>query len=181
MRIIRLFRENPEYLRAAVYGSNDGLITTFAVVAGATGAGLPASVVIILGGSNILADGLSMALGDFLGERSERRLDPTEALEFPVWHTGAITFMFFFMSGLLPLIPYFWTAICGDCAKIELAQYFPLSALATAVAMFSIGSLRSLVTRDSWLKNGLEMLGVGVIAATVAYFAGAWIEQMFVG
>ena len=37
MNIIELFRKNPEYLRAAVYGANDGLITTFAVVAGAAG------------------------------------------------------------------------------------------------------------------------------------------------
>lgn len=181
MSLIRLFRENPEYLRAAVYGANDGLVTTFAVVAGAAGAGLPAYVVIILGGSNVLADGLSMGLGDFLGERSERKLDPSEATEFPVWHTGVITFGFFLVAGLLPLLPYFWSIACGECLTLELSQYFPLSATVTAVSMFAIGSLRSLVTRDSWLKNGLEMLGVGAVAASVAYLAGAVIERMFLG
>jgi len=66
MNPIKLFRKNPEYLRSAVFGANDGLVTTFAVVAGAAGAGLSPSVVVILGCSNVLADGISMALGDYL-------------------------------------------------------------------------------------------------------------------
>ena len=64
---------NSGLLKAAVYGANDGIITTFAVVAGVAGAGLSPSVVLILGISNIIADGLSMGIGDYLGERSERR------------------------------------------------------------------------------------------------------------
>jgi len=50
--------------------------------------------------------------------------------------------------------------------------------MTTLVAMFTIGSARSLVTRDSWFKNGLEMLAVGSFAAAVAYFAGSWIESL---
>lgn len=59
------------YLRDFVYGAVDGVVTTFAVVAGVTGASLQASVVIILGIANLLADGLSMAASNFLGTRAE--------------------------------------------------------------------------------------------------------------
>lgn len=48
-------------------------MTTFAVVAGVQGAGLNASVVLILGGANLLADGFSMAVSNFLGLRAERQ------------------------------------------------------------------------------------------------------------
>ncbi len=178
MNPIKLFRKNPEYLRSAVFGANDGLVTTFAVVAGASGAGLAPAVIIILGGSNVLADGISMALGDLLGERSERKLDPQEAIEFPAWHTGAITFLFFFLAGLLPLLPYFWAVMCQECLVTSKPDNFTFSLITTLLAMFIIGSARSLVTRDSWLKNGLEMLTVGAFAAMVAYFAGAWIEKL---
>lgn len=61
-----------KYIGDFVYGANDGIITTFAVVAGASGAGLPATVIIILGFANLLADGLSMGASNFLGEKSER-------------------------------------------------------------------------------------------------------------
>lgn len=54
-----------------VYGGLDGIITTFAVVAGVAGADLDASIIIILGLANLLADGFSMATGAFLSARSE--------------------------------------------------------------------------------------------------------------
>jgi VIT1/CCC1 family predicted Fe2+/Mn2+ transporter len=63
----------PSYLRDFIYGAIDGAITTFAVVAGVEGANLDASVVIVLGGANLLADGLSMAASNFLGSRAERQ------------------------------------------------------------------------------------------------------------
>jgi len=59
------------YLRDFIYGAIDGAITTFAVVAGVEGAGLSASVLLILGVANLLADGFSMAVSNFLGLRAE--------------------------------------------------------------------------------------------------------------
>lgn len=64
-------RRSGTYLRDFIFGANDGIVTTFAVVAGAAGAGLPSAVVLILGFANLLADGLSMGLGNYLGERSD--------------------------------------------------------------------------------------------------------------
>ena len=61
------------HLRDIVYGAIDGTVTTFAIVAGATGAGLPGGVVLVLGLANLLADGFSMAAGNFLGSRAEEQ------------------------------------------------------------------------------------------------------------
>ena len=60
-----------EYLPELVYGGIDGIVTTFAVVAGAAGAQLGVTVIIILGLSNLIADGLSMSIGAYLAKRSE--------------------------------------------------------------------------------------------------------------
>lgn len=65
------WRDAGKYIGNFIYGANDGVITTFAVVAGATGASLPSSVVIILGFANLLADGISMGASNYLGEKSE--------------------------------------------------------------------------------------------------------------
>lgn len=59
------------YLGDAVLGGIDGCVTTFAVVAAALGAGFSGVVVIILGIANLLADGLSMAVSNYLGTRSQ--------------------------------------------------------------------------------------------------------------
>jgi VIT1/CCC1 family predicted Fe2+/Mn2+ transporter len=59
------------YLRDFVYGGVDGVITTFAVVSGVAGAGLSSRIIVILGAANLAADGLSMAVGNFLGTRAD--------------------------------------------------------------------------------------------------------------
>ncbi len=61
-----------EYLGEFVFGGIDGSVTTFAVVAGATGAGLDPSVVIILGFANLFADGFSMSIGSYLSAKAEQ-------------------------------------------------------------------------------------------------------------
>jgi len=60
------------YVGDMVFGANDGIITTFAVVAGAAGAALSPGVIIILGVANLVADGLSMGIGNYLGKKSEK-------------------------------------------------------------------------------------------------------------
>jgi VIT1/CCC1 family predicted Fe2+/Mn2+ transporter len=55
-----------------VYGTTDGAVTTFVVVAGVVGASLSPSIVLILGFANLFADGFSMAVGNYLGSKSQR-------------------------------------------------------------------------------------------------------------
>jgi vacuolar iron transporter family protein len=59
------------YLKDAIYGANDGIVTTFAVVAGVTGASLEHNIIILLGLASLLADGFSMAASNYLGSKSE--------------------------------------------------------------------------------------------------------------
>ena len=61
------------YLRDWVYGGIDGTVTTFAVVAGVTGASLSTKALLILGVANLLADGFSMAAANFSGTKSRDR------------------------------------------------------------------------------------------------------------
>ncbi len=66
------------YLREIVYGGNDGIVTTFAVVAGFSGAnlshanGLGYVTVLLFGLANLFADASSMGLGNLLSMRAEQ-------------------------------------------------------------------------------------------------------------
>ena len=66
------------HLREIVYGGNDGIVTTFAVVAGFAGAGahgtaeIGAAAVLLFGFANLFADATAMGLGAFLSSRSEQ-------------------------------------------------------------------------------------------------------------
>lgn len=67
------------HLRQIVFGGNDGIVTTFAIVAGFAGAGadgtaqVGAVAVLIFGLANLFSDGVSMGLGEFLSARSEEK------------------------------------------------------------------------------------------------------------
>jgi VIT1/CCC1 family predicted Fe2+/Mn2+ transporter len=73
-----------------VYGAIDGCVTTFAIVTGVVGAQLPNAVVVILGLANVLADGFSMAVGNYLGTKADiqllenaRQIEETHVDEIP--------------------------------------------------------------------------------------------------
>ncbi|MCR9139677.1 MAG: VIT1/CCC1 transporter family protein [Alphaproteobacteria bacterium] len=59
------------YLRDCVYGGIDGAVTTFAIVAGVEGAGFSHTVIIALGIANVLADGFSMAAGNYSATKTD--------------------------------------------------------------------------------------------------------------
>ncbi len=218
------------YLRNMVYGANDGIVTTFAVVAGVAGAALSPKVVLILGFANLLADGLAMATGNFLGTASEnqlqakeRRMEEWEVANVPaeerkeiediyrqkgfrggdlasvvsvitgdkkLWvdemminelgiipggeespvKNGLATLVAFVAAGLLPLLPYVF--------GVRFGSQFATATAMTGLALFAVGSARSLITKERALVAGLEMLGVGALAAAAAYGVGYFLQGL---
>jgi VIT1/CCC1 family predicted Fe2+/Mn2+ transporter len=61
------------HLGDAVLGAIDGCVTTFAVVSGARGGGFSHAVIIVLGVANLVADGLSMAVGSYQAAKTRRQ------------------------------------------------------------------------------------------------------------
>jgi VIT1/CCC1 family predicted Fe2+/Mn2+ transporter len=164
------------YIRDVVYGANDGIITTFAVVAGVTGGALSPRAVLIVGAANLFADGLSMGVGNYLSIRSNESAREAEDLPeeeaSPARH-GIATFLAFFAAGAVPLMPYILPLAAG--------RSLTASVLLTFSALFVVGSLRSLVTVDRWWTAGLEMLGLGAVVAVAAYASGALVSWLVPG
>ena len=97
------------YIRDVVYGANDGVITTFAVVAAVAGGELRAGAVLVIGFANLLADGLSMGVGNYLSIRSHesaRAADNLPEEEASPARHGIATFLAFVGAGAVPLAPY---------------------------------------------------------------------------
>lgn len=71
-------KQEGRYIKSLIYGGIDGIITTFAVVAGVAGASLSAGIVLVMGFANLIADGLSMAIGDYLRTKAENEYKEAE-------------------------------------------------------------------------------------------------------
>jgi VIT1/CCC1 family predicted Fe2+/Mn2+ transporter len=164
------------YLGDVIYGANDGIITTFAVVAGVTGGSLSARAVLIVGVANLFADGLSMGVGNYLSIRSResarQAADLPEEEARPVRH-GLATMLAFVAAGVCPLLPF--------VLPVAPPARFPLSVLLTLTALFGIGASRALVTVDRWWMAGLEMLALGVLVAAAAFGSGALVAALING
>jgi VIT1/CCC1 family predicted Fe2+/Mn2+ transporter len=162
------------YLGDLVYGANDGIITTFAVVAGA---GLSPVVVLILGFANLLADGFSLGASNFLARRSEQaaaeagdaKAGEGRSAQASARH-GLATFGAFVVAGAVPLGAYL-LPLPGEA-------HFPLTAALALGTLFGVGASRSFVTNRPWWRDGLEMLLVGFLAAAVAYGVGALLGRI---
>lgn len=159
------------YLRDLVYGANDGVITTLAVVAGVTGAGLAPAIALVLGLANLVADGISMGASNYLGMKSE--LDQTGGSvrdEQPARH-GLATFAAFVLAGAVPLLAY----------ALPHPRGFTTFAFAAALGLTTlaiVGASRAPMTNRSYAASALEMVVVGGAAATAAYLIGFAAERM---
>lgn len=150
------------FLPDAIYGANDGIITTFAIVAGVVGASLSSTVILILGFANLLADGVSMGASNVLARRSSP--DPSERDGKIAIEHGLVTWANFVLAGAVPLLAY--------VLPINPDHQFAVAILLTLTSLFSIGAMRALVVDIQWFRAGLEMLIVGASAALIAYGIG---------
>jgi vacuolar iron transporter family protein len=166
------------YLRDMVYGANDGIVTTFAVIAGVVGANLEPQIILIIGVASLVADGFSMAASSFLASKSHRQVveqvdgvdETNEALcSNPLW-SSVLTFIAFIAMGSVPLLPYI-VSLPGETR-------FTVAAGVTACTLFVTGALRAAVTKRSVWLSGLEMTAVGGAAAMMAFYAGRFISSL---
>lgn len=159
-----------KYLPEFVYGATDGTITTFAVVAGVMGASFSSAVVLILGFANLLADGFSMALSDYLSVKSNNeihRRHKGEHLNDPKKDAVA-TFASFFIIGLVPLISFILGIFIPSIVPIQ----FQLSIVLTAIAFLIIGAIKGIVVGKHPIKAALETFVIGGVAAILAFAVG---------
>ena len=162
------------FLRDLVYSANDGVITTFAIVAGSQGASLDYKVILILGFANLFADGFSMSSGNYLGVKTEveykaARGEKDNDEGSPLLH-GLVTFCGFLVAGIIPLLPYVF----------NLPGAFGVSTVFVGLTLFSIGFMRGRVIKNDGLRSGFEMLVVGGFAAVVAYAVGYVLDHYVV-
>ncbi len=159
------------YLPEFVYGAIDGIITTFAIVAGSLGASLSSSIILILGFANLFADGFSMAISNYLSTKSQKELNLKHQHEHnqkDPKKTALATFIAFVLIGFIPLISFIFALFFPAFNNNE----FMFSIILTGIAFIIVGSVKGKITEKSKFKSALETLIIGGIAALIAFFVG---------
>jgi VIT1/CCC1 family predicted Fe2+/Mn2+ transporter len=101
---------------------------------------------------------------DFMMQHELNVSDPTD--DNPV-HTGLATFLSFIFFGFIPLIPFMlFTAY-------DPQTVFIFSSICGLIALTLLGILKWRITRTPLLSSLGEVVLVGVVAASVAFFVGS--------
>lgn len=158
-----------KYISEVVYGGVDGLITTFAIIAGSSGANFSIKVLLILSISSIFADGFSMGISSYLAEnvRINSKQNP--------YIVGLITFLSFIILGGLPLIPYLidYTRIKLEEEKKEHYQN-PLyySILIMIILLMTLGYIKG------GIKNSIRTTLIGGFATLISYIISKQLSKI---
>jgi VIT1/CCC1 family predicted Fe2+/Mn2+ transporter len=159
------------YVRDLVYGALDGVITTMAVVAGASGAELGTRVAVILGLANLIGDGVSMGASNYLGLKSEIQQAGGDVKAEAPWRHGLATLAAFVVAGSVPLLAYLLPRPSG----ISLLQ---VAALLSLLALGATGAARAPFVQQRALRSAAEMIAVGALAGTAAYLVGLLVARI---
>jgi len=164
-----------KYLSEFVYGGIDGAITTLAIIAGAIGAVLSPAIILILGFANLIADGFSMGVSQYLSTQSQKELHRhhKDARRYKVGahqsvKNGLATFLSFIVIGFIPLFPF---VLALFVTAIE-PYKFTLSVVFTGLALVIVGGVKGLIVKKSAFRSALETLVIGGIAAGLAFGVG---------
>lgn len=162
-----MFKYLPDihYFPQFVYGSIDGIITTFAIVSGSLGGSLGRLPIVILGISNILADGYSMGVSSYLAENTDRE-STRNAIT-----TGITTFISFILMGIIPILPFI------ILRNIQLAAR--ISFTLTTILFGLIGYLSSYVEDIPGIYGASRTLFIGTSAALISYYTGHILRGRF--
>lgn len=157
-----------KYLADLIYGANDGIVTTLAIISGVVGAGLSARVILILGFANLIADGFSMGASNYLSKRTGKAED--HASRSDATKHGTATFLGFISAGMMPLLAYLIPGIVVD--------RFMVAVLIALLTLFAVGASRALFSDERWFRGGFEMFLIGALAGAVAYGIGVIGSQL---
>ena len=152
------------YLPSIVYGGSDGAVTTFAVMAGAVGAGFDTRVIIVLGLANLFSDGFSMAAADYQAEDSHAKENKPRALR-----DAFVTFVSFVGIGFIPLLPILFMVN---------ANKFILSTIFTLFTFLCIGYIRGKILNRNPIKLAIQSVVIGSICAAIAFFVGEYLAKL---
>ncbi|OGJ04564.1 hypothetical protein A3F97_00040 [Candidatus Nomurabacteria bacterium RIFCSPLOWO2_12_FULL_41_10] len=152
------------YVRNFIFGAEDSLVSTVGLLSGIASAGIARKEIIISGIVLICVEAFSMSVGSFLSERAtEESFSDYKEPESASRLAAAIMFFSYFLSGLIPIFPY-WIA--------DVSRAFWWSIIASLLALSVLGFISARILKTKILKNILRMTILGGLAIGLGVAVG---------
>ena len=175
------------WLRPAVFGAMDGLVTNIALVAGVGGAGVSSDVVVLTGVAGLVAGAFSMALGEYASVdtqndsvRAEAAIERSEIARNPRAEQAELVDMYVEMGLTRETAERVAREVHADeelAVRVHVTQELgvdpdeqpsPLAAAVSSFLCFAVGALVPLIPYLLGYASLLAGLAVGAVGLFVA-------------
>jgi VIT1/CCC1 family predicted Fe2+/Mn2+ transporter len=157
---------NGQYLRSAMFGFNDALVSTTGVIVGVSVGTGDKSTIILAGVVTILVEAISMGTGEYNSVKSANQFTKSNEKTNPAL-SGLIMFCAYFTAGLVPLAPVFFLPV--DTARAA-------SIIFALIGLFILGYFKGKIVKVSPLRSATEILIIGALATGVGLLAGTLLK-----
>jgi VIT1/CCC1 family predicted Fe2+/Mn2+ transporter len=162
------------FLKSIVLGGMDGIVTTLNRVSAAVGLKLGLYYVIIISLTSLIADAMSMGVGDYLSYDAQRKQEGDKYEKSnPLYH-GLVTFTAFIVFGSIPLVLFLFLN------KYYKNQLYTLLIIVMTIAFFILGAVRSQFTHEVWWETGIKTALYGDATSIAAYLISDKLSDLLI-
>ena len=152
-----------DYLRALMFGLQDGVVSTTGVVVGIS-VGVENKAIIILAALvAVTVEASSMAAGQYSSEKAVHQMDKTGKHSDSLLMGAAIMFISYLIGGSFSIIP---TIIFNQ----PQARY--LSIISALIGLVVIGFAKGKIVEHKPLRSAIELLAIGGLATLIGLVVG---------
>ncbi len=185
------------WLRAAVLGANDGIVSTASLIVGVAASGAGTSAILVAGGAGLVAGAMSMAAGEYVSvssqsdtEQADLAMERKEIKDNPAYETDELTEIYVGRGLDRPLAQQVAMQLMahdalGAHARDELGLFEdtrpqPIQAAIASAAAFSVGAVLPLAAaylapqgRIILFDSVASLMFLALLGALGAYAGGA--------
>lgn len=156
-----------DYLRSALFGLQDGLVSTTGVVVGISAGVAQKEIVVLAAFVAVTVEATSMAAGQYSSEKAVHQMDKTGKHTDSLIMGAVIMFFSYVLAGLIPIIP---TLLFNQAdARI-------LSVILAFIGLFVIGYIKGKIVEHHALKSAIELFVVGAVATSLGLAVGQFLK-----
>lgn len=152
-----------DYIRSAFFGLQDGLVSTTGVVVGISAGVNDRAIVILASLVAVSVEASSMAAGQYSSEKAVHQMDRTGRHTDNLLVGALIMFVSYLLAGMVPIVP---VLLVGPPVSSYYGVAFAL------IGLFITGWARGHITKESPLKNAVELLIIGGTATAIGLAVG---------
>lgn len=152
-----------DYLRSALFGLQDGLVSTTGVVMGISAGVDNKSIIILASLVALTVEASSMAAGQYSSEKAVHQMDKGGKHTDNVFLGAVIMFFSYLLAGLVPISPVL--IFNQPDAKV-------FTVIFAFIGLFTIGYIKGKIVKHKPLRSAIELFIIGAIATSIGLIVG---------